>query len=633
MKKIFRNLMTGLAVTAAAACASDEEEISSILPKEKPAGQTVAIECNIESFGTALGTRAGTNEAVYGYYNEAKRSFSAGDTIGFFSKGGNLYPADSVWYDPLGGFFNFPMTHRSGATFGADEMEADISKFDYRFIYWPYHKDMYSAKGIPVRDANGNTIDLMIAGSSGSRSLNLKHAFSVIHLFRGNGFDAPKLPEVMPEGIPEKAQADEGYIQVKMATPIQNMKMYPQTPKYNEKEMGSNDYSLTLFEFLPPDPDDGQDWSVFDGFKRINEKEYGILLPTLDNSVAFYKNYMNWTTDGAGSSNRRNKESSQIKSISLWDNDGNWRTITDIQMAEHDNVDKNPEDWKTDNKRLYGGICYPLTVEMNNLGAQVFPARVMTWDSQNITETRPNGINKDQFLEDFIPAYNTLNGVRASGTIGTELDEAIETFNKGGYGTVTKQTREDAPGTTVSCTVMMFLSEDIEIDNSSYAELAYLMPQIYEGDIFEGNGHTISGISFVKNADNVKGEPRTFVKEVKGTIRNLKIEDFDVEYSPDAPNEEPTGIFCARLAATGSLLRCEAHNVDFSYRGPVGAIAGTVEKGATIANCEVSGVISGTAVNQGAKYIWYNGPEDMDPDKIVANRINISFIDTYSGKN
>ena len=191
----------------------------------------------------------------------------------------------------------------------------------------------------------------------------------------------------------------------------------------------------------------------------------------------------------------------------------------------------------TINYSIEGGLKsnykYPITVMMKDNNAVVSPSEIIRWDEEIVDIKEPAGIKTSANLHDWAAAYNASpqdeNILAQFGTKDTESNKW--TF---------------------------LLLNDIDFTTTSKDASTETFNGITAfKDIFDGQGHSITGLS---------------IKEL------------------DIDSEQPLG-FVRTLKETGTITRLVLHNVTFDCRGKgsVGAFAGVAEKGSAISKCSVTG--------------------------------------------
>ena len=577
------------------------------------------------------------------YYNSVHR-FEPGNQVGLFTQGGNL---DSTVADNIfAGFFNVPLTCTSGSNFSSEELNANETDFKHRFVYYPYAEAAYTAKGFPIRNEDGSAIDLLIASKKTSTGgMTFKHAFAVLEITRGYMFDKPTLPTntELLKAAPKAAQEDAEYMQVELEAPVINMRFYPQVENYWTYTLAANngvaDYQFvgTAEEITVAGLEAGADYeedvnyAIFDRFKKYAEAttntgaSYGILLPTVDNEVCGTKYISGGTIPDYGT--QRGGSHSQIKSISLWDNDGIWRTITDIQMIEHDGG-------KFEGKRLYGNTAYPMTVRMEANGAKIFPVMVGRWeDGGTKYGASVNGIASLQDFENFNARYNSFLDTygdydnRSRDLTEKDITDFINGGNddNSGFGRATIE-RDESDNSIKNVRFTFLVTAPLDLSAAS-SQSGSLIHRLDKNDTFDGGGYEISGIDITVTESNpLPG----FVGRCDGTLKNVNLETFHLAHD----SEVPTGIFCAELGEYGSVQGCTARNASVSApNSTCGAIAGKVTGGGSeeapqiVGNTVISSIMQGKQNDVDANKLW--GEKSGTPTQ-KNNRIDVEIINTLS---
>lgn len=144
---------------------------------------------------------------------------------------------------------------------------------------------------------------------------------------------------------------------------------------------------------------------------------------------------------------------------------------------------------------------------------------------------------------------------------------------------ITIQSAEELTSFAKSCTVdtrtkgvKVELTADINLSLEQYVPIA-----VFKG-VFEGNGHTISGIR-----SNVSGSVIGLIRYNEGEVRNLTL---DVSYASSGSGEQIGGIAGVNR---GYIENCTVYG-NFSANSIAGGIAG--ENEGEIVNCSFSGVLS-----------------------------------------
>ena len=593
------------ALAVGAVSCSEETQITDELgtpdSEYKSDSKTVCIYGEIDPIA-ALGTSDSTvqtrAETNYDLYANPKYHFVNGDTVGFYSQGGNF--ADTREDGTTGPFHNIPMAYsrNTGTTSSfvsaPEAMDADVGNFGFKFIYWPYTKDMANP-GMEVRDEDGYTKDVLFAMRTAEKDLkfNFKHAYTMFSITRGEGFENPKF---VAENFTEEAkkaydyatnhynlpymQGENAkyYMQVKLNYEIQYMS-FPEDEKING-DPNSSYYGLTPLKFYADNTE--KNWSIFDGFTSNGESTeiegkrypcYTVLVPATYSE--FFRHY--------GSSETYYYKRLEIASISLFDNEGKWVTISDINLPKYDDATNFV------GKLIRGGYRYPLTVAYTGLKPSIFPATVEKWTEEAWTDQRPAGVNQDNF-KDFVNAYNAWND-NTTGRRPIDNDMKLQQIKKemGTYANI-KEIRENGTETLIGVELTIFLSEDIDASQytSDFSGNSHYINTLYENDVFNGGGHTISDCHLT----NASGSG--FIGRLEGRLTQLNLSGFII----NSTTTGATGVFCQTLGEKGKVENCRADGISISTSGPVGAVAGTRAVGSTVNGCTVRGYLEGTRCDQ-----------------------------------
>ena len=180
------------------------------------------------------------------------------------------------------------------------------------------------------------------------------------------------------------------------------------------------------------------------------------------------------------------------------------------------------------------GNKYIITAMMRNNQAIVNPCEIIQWNQEDINITKPTGIEGIDNLKDWIAAYNGSTDNR---------DNILAQFG----------TKKDNKWT-------FLLLNDIDINGNT------LNPIENFNDIFDGQGHTITGLNITED-NNSASEPLGFVRTLK--------EGAAIRY----------------LTLHNAILHCKSGQA-------VGGFAGIAEAGSTIFRCTLAGssIIYGTGI-------------------------------------
>ena len=143
------------------------------------------------------------------------------------------------------------------------------------------------------------------------------------------------------------------------------------------------------------------------------------------------------------------------------------------------------------------------------------------------------------------------------------------------------------------------LTEDIAINEGDAADFSTTAPKYdvepvgasahYFGGVFDGDGHTISGmyINRDSNEEFNKNAKTGFILDNKGVIKNLNIEN---SYICVSGYEQYTGVIAANILEDGVVENCTVDAIVECYDAKAGGIAGA--NNGTIKNCVFDGRIT-----------------------------------------
>lgn len=186
------------------------------------------------------------------------------------------------------------------------------------------------------------------------------------------------------------------------------------------------------------------------------------------------------------------------------------------------------------------------------------------------------------------------------------------------------------------------LTADIELNNTeSYASWAETAPQyswnpVDEGEdglVFDGNGHTISGLYINLDTDKSKSEYGLF-GSFAGTVKNLNV---DKAYISVSGNTNYVGTIVAYLRDTGRVENCTANSVIDCYDNEAGGIVGYAAGGLNSRENErkfpvISGCTFDGSINQIKKHsLNMLGGIVASGDAEITSCINNGTI-TFGGK-
>lgn len=171
---------------------------------------------------------------------------------------------------------------------------------------------------------------------------------------------------------------------------------------------------------------------------------------------------------------------------------------------------------------------YKITVVMRNNEAVVSPIEIIRWEEEQVTIEKPKGIDSLDGLKNWAAAYNSEK---------QDKDELSK------YGTYNNETQKWT----------FLLLEDLDYTKATLAQ-AYNGIENFK-DLFDGLGHTITGLSITEET-----------------------------------GEKPLG-FVRTLKEGGTITRLKLNNLTLYNKGTgaVGAFAGEAKDGSSVTNCHVTG--------------------------------------------
>lgn len=206
-------------------------------------------------------------------------------------------------------------------------------------------------------------------------------------------------------------------------------------------------------------------------------------------------------------------------------------------------------------KNLASNTKYVVTVQLRNDVAVIEPEEIIRWTDEDVDIESLPGINDEEGFMKWLAAYNGSS----TGELG----------NYGSYDNVNNEWT-------------FRLLKDIEIKtwNDGLNNAAVITNF---SDIFDGQGHTISGIKLIGNAANTG-----FFGTLSGKVQNLKLEDINVEGT--------TEIGAIAGFNTGTITNCQVKG--FSVVVGTNNVGGLVGNNTgTINGCTSSAIVAGPTSN------------------------------------
>lgn len=495
-------------------------------------------------------------------------TFVEGDTIGFFSDGGNPDgEADEK------GFSNLKLTFEP-PTFNSDEYVKDLNMLGRYFGYFPYREGIEEPEGASVYEQDGDTIrtiDFLTTNYSGSGDQILQggnttwngfyHTFAVVRVKCGEGF----------------TEYDRADVKVFL-----QMKRKVSAIRINWKGRKYEDSPFTAVELVYDSLAVGEEERRLQAFRHEQEGVgWDVIVPCIP---------MMW----------RDKDDAEAGGV----------TVDAIVFVSGTDTVEVP----VDNKEVFhgtlndgtvvlgvrGGFLYTAVVKKVGLEPTVYPYDVDEWREEDIADTLTAGIGSEGDYTKFVSEYNSL--FKEDKDYSTEeireIVEKSETLKQ--YGTEVKDGEEGAG------TFTFLLTSDLDF---SHTETPPCIKNLVIP--FDGRGYTISNMRATGG----------FCGSLRSTLKNLRFEDISV--TRPAGNTAPTGLLADSMATGARIEGCTA-NGRLAGHGPVGAAAGTMSAG-IVTGCSFTGMMMGTETDEehgGLVGVFTGGTASADN-----NRNSMTFIE------
>lgn len=199
-------------------------------------------------------------------------------------------------------------------------------------------------------------------------------------------------------------------------------------------------------------------------------------------------------------------------------------------------------------KDLSSNTKYVVTVQLRNDAAVIEPEEIIRWTDEEFVVEEAKGIRNDNFTK-WLSSYN----------------DGVSDYTKF--------------GTQESGKWVFKLQEDIFPSAWSSTGNAAVVTNF--ADIFDGQGHTISGITLIGTGGNIG-----FFGTLSGTVKNLKLEDIKVQGTENV----------GAIAGTnnGTITNCQVKGFSVVVgRNNVGGLVGN--NAGSVSGCASSAMVSGTS--------------------------------------
>lgn len=459
-------------------------------------------------------------------------SFRSGDTIGFFSKGGNMAGGESSDFNNLKLTFN-------GRTFDSDELNstADAQRMTRIFSYYPYTEGMEdpnTGADIYAKNENGDydkplrVIDFLTTNYSGGGAQmatqnTFKHTFCIVRVTLGKGFDN-----------------FEGNIYLQLERKVKAV--------YTDMDTEDMPYTLSgitcaAMHLLYDDAAISEEGRRLQTFPNDQDtpKSWDVIVPC--RPVEWYDaEDLSW----CGVS---------VDAIVLVPTDGG----EEIKIPV-DNFTAFIYTESSGNQLhgIRGGYIFTVCIKKEGFDATVFPVDVQKWEEGAIKEDIPQGITSAGEYEEFVSTYNThFNDARSY-----SQDEIK-----------TKTAELTKWGDSVNGVFTVFFTNDIDLsENTKDLHINNLVIPI------DGRGKTIKN-GYMEHSF-------CEMMQTGGSLKDLYFENLRVVDTVSAA----TGLLVGTMNE-GIIDGCRVSGGWIEGK-KVGAAVGTMENG-NVKNCRFGGIMLG----------------------------------------
>ena len=459
-------------------------------------------------------------------------SFRSGDTIGFFSKGGNMAGGESSDFNNLKLTFN-------GRTFDSDELNstADAQRMTRIFSYYPYTEGMEdpnTGADIYAKNENGDydkplrVIDFLTTNYSGGGAQmatqnTFKHTFCIVRVTLGKGFES-----------------FEGKIYLQLERKVKAV--------YTDMDTEDMPYTLSgitcaAMHLLYDDAAISEEGRRLQTFPNDQDtpKSWDVIVPC--RPVEWYDaEDLSW----CGVS---------VEAIVLVPTDGG----EEIKIPV-DNFTAFIYTESSGNQLhgIRGGYIFTVCIKKEGFDATVFPVDVQKWEEGAIKEDIPQGITSAGEYEEFVSTYNThFNDARSY-----SQDEIK-----------TKTAELTKWGDSVNGVFTVFFTNDIDLsENTKDLHINNLVIPI------DGRGKTIKN-GYMEHSF-------CEMMQTGGSLKDLYFENLRVVDTVSAA----TGLLVGTMNE-GTIDGCRVSGGWIEGR-KVGAAVGTMKNG-NVKNCRFGGIMLG----------------------------------------
>lgn len=480
--------------------------------------------------------------------------FKAGDSVGLFSRGGNIVDGEST------NFVNLRLVF-DGRTFNSDELSnSDPGRMEKFFSYYPYREgmetevDIYAiGKGADGNYADGHekplrVMDFLTTNYSGNGEqmsqdggANFYHTFAIVRVKLGKGFDD-----------------FDGDIYLQLERKVKGVRIDMNFTEPDDRQIVMDAHITGAVMKLVYDDTatsaESRRLKTFPNEATGDDKRWDVIVPC--------RPMMWWH---AGDADAAEIGGVTVQAIILDPSDDS----EDIEIPV-DNYKTFVGQINGDVQGIRGSFIYTVCIEKRGFEASVFPVDVQEWNTEEIKETIPRGITDASAYKNFIMNYN-------------KLFEENKTYSKDEIANNARQLTEwgDAIFNGTDSVFTVFLTNDIDLSGDNEMDNLRIHNLVIPID---GRGKTIRSChlngSFCKTIGST------------GSLKNLCFEELWVK----SGDTIPVGLLAGTMEG-GTIEGCRVTNgllSGASSETKVGAAVGTMNNG-TVKNCVFNGLMYGTS--------------------------------------
>ena len=490
-------------------------------------------------------------------------SFSTGDAVGIYARGGLQNPEDPDDYSlPIENgkmFYEGAVGTASRFSNGDLILRASTVHDNYSIMYYPYYDGMPSAEdktsllGMPLRILDKDGIEKGVDFMQTTYSYSTTGYYSPVnYLSFSGGVLQPRFYHYMSELVIQRGSgfedAKDKRVWVIMKDPWTDMRIKRSSSySYEFQKMLDEGESVVLLEDYPKATpiNKYRVWECWEGNPYNNKLSYYVIIPP-----------------------------KEVSYILIQDNDGEWQNVFDFYLYETGS---------TTNKTPKSNNRYIITVSMQGLKPVVRPVCILDWvTGGEITDQRDEGINSWDEYADWVATYNSY-------IYGDRMDAQLEeTLRK--YG----EAEKDLSTGRMSWT--FYINHDLYFPPNATEYIDKLDDVIMGASVY--TNYVISNT----------GKPWIGEMTENGGIKAL---DFQKQYIVDVGGVNEYSGAIVREMKGGFIDYCHMMNAVIVSDKKVGMVAGGFI-GGKITNSSFSGEVIGVGTSES-----YPGLLGTDPSEAI----------------